>query len=1797
MKKTINNNSIGIKKFRTIFGVLTTIFALFFNGQTNAQVTIFTETMGTVGGTTTLVAHETANGYDNDSYTMTNGGQGNSDIRTTNNSSGYTNPNASGLANVFFTGTGTLGFAIEGIDCSAYNTLTLVFGYRKESASVLPALTLDYWNGTAYVNVPFTFNELPGAATGWYKSPVISLPAGAQIANTRLRWTKSGTQSVRIDDVRLQGILAGGPTITWTPTSLTGFSATAPAASNIISSNVSASGLSGSGNLTITAPSNFQVFDNPTWVTSYTIPYTGGALAATNVDVRIAPGAPAGAVSGNVTAAGGGASTSNLAVSGTVIGPLVTTSAATLVKFYANHLNASQGKTFNVSGSNLNADLIVSAPAGYTLALDAAFTSPSATINLTPSSGTVASTPIFVRMIGANVGTFSGNVTIASNLATTQNTAVTGQVYASAVPFTQGNYVVTAVGETGLGALTSASQAIFLREYTRTGTLVQTVLAPVSLQGSNQPITQSGTSTSEGYMNLSPDGKYLTFTGYVGNPISTTGITGTTSIANPRLIARVDYTGAFNTSTQINDGYTANNIRSAVTLDGNNFWSAGAGGTGITGGGVRYSALGSSGASVQVSNQNNGNTRVVNIANSQLFVASGSAPQGILSVGTGLPTTSGQANTLRRSVAGNDPSAFKFMDRDGAAPGNDVMYVASLTNQGIQKFSSTDGGTTWTVRGVYDAAGLVYRDISVEDSVTYVVITAVVGAANNNTVIRFRDDAAWNANINVPVAPSTVVSAVGTEVFLKGISLAPVLVLTPEVDHTFTSPAPLTAPQGSTNKALYRIQCDVTVGAAILSGVTVQTAGAYGATDVINFRLILSNDATLDGGDATLATISSSTGPGQTLAFTGLGQNLPIGTRYLFVTASISGCAPLSNTINITSTPLTAITYTDLTTVKTGTPAAGSTYTISAGNLADVTGLAASSGTPQVPVSWVNPPSCVTEVIVVAHTAPINGTPVGTYTGNTNYAVAPAFPGGGKVVYNGLTSPQSITGLTIGTQYYFKVFVRFNTDYSLGVQTTATPALVNYYSRSSGVLSAAIWTLTPTGGTPATIASLGGMLADRGLVIQAGHTVQLDASSQNARELVVNTNATFTATGTLPSENKFLNIHGNITNNGTIGTGTTYNPICFNIEGVSTTFSGTGVSNVARIRKSTNLNTTSNLIINSNVNLRFAGDGAIYNNTDNTTFNVTVNAGRTLNLVDATGGLSISGTDGATGGTRNGTITINGTVNVGGTTYARTANATALASIVINSGGTLNTKNLIVDTSTGNGFGFTVNGNLNISGTMTNVAGNFAPTVGGNINVSGIVLVTAGSFNPNNKLTLTSSATATGLIDGSGAGTIIGDVRVQRRVVYVPGKSTEHYLAKPVNNLNTVFQDYNDNLPVVGTPANYVYNSNPNATQPSTFPSTWIWDETLTSPATPGWTSARNVVLSQGQGFSAKVPTTRIIDVVGAPNNGAISKSVTLTDDGFNLIGNPYPSPLKFNDLVAANPGLVFPFLYVWNPAIYNYAVYNGTAWTNNPAGAPSSDIISHSQSFFVIAQASGNLNFANTMRTTTASSNFFSEPQPAIRIEVSSNGNSDEVVVNSQFESTDNFDAFIDAKKLLNGSITPEIQAFTLSSDNMPLAINSLGQINNQIVPLQIIAANAGEASIKLNANELGTQYSELYLEDASIGKFVDLKRNEIYSTAVSQGNSGSRFFLHFSKPSEIKSLSETKIYAVSNTIFTNLSTEVNGTLELVDLFGKTIYSSTFSGKSGRVAFEIPTVANGTYIVKLVENGKLTNQKVVISQ
>lgn len=279
--------------------------------------TIFTESMGTVSATTTITAHEAANGFDNDSYTMTQGGATNpADIRSTNASTGY--PGASGSANVWFTNTsGEYGFAIEGIDASNFTGLTIRFGYRKESATALPSLALDYWNGTSYVNVPFNFNEAANAGVAWYLSPTINLPSGAQINGLKLRWVKTGTVAVRIDDVVLSGTPSGSsPTISLVGT-LTNFGNTVVGNSSA-SQNYQVYGTNLTDDITVTAPTNFEVsLDNSNWYSSRTLSLQGDSVPHTTIYARFSPGASAyGAQSGNIAHTSSGASQVNQPAAG-----------------------------------------------------------------------------------------------------------------------------------------------------------------------------------------------------------------------------------------------------------------------------------------------------------------------------------------------------------------------------------------------------------------------------------------------------------------------------------------------------------------------------------------------------------------------------------------------------------------------------------------------------------------------------------------------------------------------------------------------------------------------------------------------------------------------------------------------------------------------------------------------------------------------------------------------------------------------------------------------------------------------------------------------------------------------------------------------------------------------------------------------------------------------------------------------------------------------------------------------------------------------------------------------------------------------------------------------------------------------------------------------------------------------------------------------------------------------------------------------------------------------------------------
>lgn len=176
--------------------VLLTIVCSLYIKNTYGQV--FTESMGTVSGTTSINTHETANNFDNDGFTMS----GTGDLRSSSPSGTYAG--ASGGANVFFTNTNGTFFQIAGISTTGCTSLNLTFGVLK-STNNFSGLVLSYsTNGTTFTAIPYTTTATTNNT--WILATA-TLPAGfLNQASIILRWTNTTTNTqYRMDDVTLSG--------------------------------------------------------------------------------------------------------------------------------------------------------------------------------------------------------------------------------------------------------------------------------------------------------------------------------------------------------------------------------------------------------------------------------------------------------------------------------------------------------------------------------------------------------------------------------------------------------------------------------------------------------------------------------------------------------------------------------------------------------------------------------------------------------------------------------------------------------------------------------------------------------------------------------------------------------------------------------------------------------------------------------------------------------------------------------------------------------------------------------------------------------------------------------------------------------------------------------------------------------------------------------------------------------------------------------------------------------------------------------------------------------------------------------------------------------------------------------------------------------------------------------------------------------------------------------------------------------------------------------------------------------
>lgn len=364
--------------------------------------------------------------------------------------------------------------------------------------------------------------------------------------------------------------------------------------------------------------------------------------------------------------------------------------------------------------------------------------------------------------------------------------------------------------------------------------------------------------------------------------------------------------------------------------------------------------------------------------------------------------------------------------------------------------------------------------------------------------------------------------------------------------------------------------------------------------------------------------------------------------------------------------------------------------------------------------------------------------------------------------------------------------------------------------------------------------------------------------------------------------------------------------------------------------------------------------------------------------------------------------------------------------------------------------------------------------------------------------------------------------------------------------------------------------------------------------------------------------------------NNAAGAFHTEDYDGWNLIGNPYPSAVDWESVSIVKTDI--------DNAIYYYAD-DGTSDFNNysyyidggavaPVGSVTttsyapiavnqgSRYIPSMQSFFVKAKSTANGNIftiPNAARVHSTTSYYKTgeemnyTPNIMIRLTTEMNNNKDECVLRFIKEASSEYDGNFDALKRYSSSAKVPQVYFPINNKSS-LAINTLSEIYNElIVPVNIKPGGSGICTIEASDINLDGN-DEAYLIDKLENKRIDVSKDNY--TFVSNGElSENRFYLVFKSDKDFSDIEQNPenpeilsieginekdilIFSDNDKISIKAENSFSNKVELFNIIGEKVFETKFNTEY----YEIPAnFASGTYIVKVKSDSKLKTQKITI--
>lgn len=343
----------------------------------------------------------------------------------------------------------------------------------------------------------------------------------------------------------------------------------------------------------------------------------------------------------------------------------------------------------------------------------------------------------------------------------------------------------------------------------------------------------------------------------------------------------------------------------------------------------------------------------------------------------------------------------------------------------------------------------------------------------------------------------------------------------------------------------------------------------------------------------------------------------------------------------------------------------------------------------------------------------------------------------------------------------------------------------------------------------------------------------------------------------------------------------------------------------------------------------------------------------------------------------------------------------------------------------------------------------------------------------------------------------------------------------------------------------------------------------------------------------------------GVPNNGSVT--VTVANDTYNAVGNPYPSTIDADDFITTNG--ITEALYFWrktnNATTSSYATYTLAGSTNteanpgDPLGLLPNGVIQVGQGF-IVKSTSTSINFDNTMRIADNNNQFLRNSSAIennhIRLTATgNNGFHSQVLVNYRTGATNDFDAALDGRYLNDSQ-----NAFYTILEQEPFVIQAraLPFENSDVVKLGFKTTNAGTFSIVLNQNDgVFEGSSEIYIKDNALGIWHNITTAP-YEFVSEAGTFSERFELVYQ---EILSVNQPLVNANSfivlkenNGLTVRSAQEEIATVTVFDLSGRRIATSQ-NNSSTNVAIALGSTQTQVLLLQIItQRGDVLFKKVV---